>query len=46
MTPHPVLDKYFEVYGQADKITPEPWKKRLNFRSKKYRDFEDLCSNK
>ena len=29
MKPQRVLDKYFEVYGQAAKITPETGKKRL-----------------
>ena len=27
MKPHRVLEKYFEVYGQADQLTPEAWKK-------------------
>ena len=27
MKPYRVLDKYFEVYGQTDKITPEAGKK-------------------
>ena len=29
MKPHRVLDKYFEVYGQAAKITPEAGEKML-----------------
>ena len=29
MKPHRVLDTYFEVYGQADQITPEAGEKRL-----------------
>ena len=27
--PHRVLHKYFEVYGQADQITPEAGEKRF-----------------
>ena len=29
MKPYRVLDKYFEVYGQAAKITPEAGEKML-----------------
>ena len=31
MKPRQVLGKYFEVYGQADQITPEAGKKRAPF---------------
>ena len=31
MKPRQVLGKYFEVYGQAGKITPEAGKKRAPF---------------
>ena len=39
MKPHRVLEKYFEVYGQADQLTPEAWKKRLLF-------LEDVMTTK
>ena len=31
MKPHQVLHEYFEVYGQAGKITPEAGEKRAPF---------------
>ena len=38
MKPRQVLGKYFEVYGQAGKITPEAGKKRAPFLNK-------ICQN-
>ena len=34
MKPHRVLDKYFEVFGQADQIIPESGEKSLHFQKK------------
>ena len=45
MKPHRVLHEYFEVYGQAGKITPEAGEKRAPFLKLPHTNIRDHTEN-